>query len=388
MGDTASLTIPGEFHLRPDQLLAHEMFNVRRFFGDPEIEAQEVERLAATIERDGQMDTVIVTQLPGSDEYVIVGGHRRRRAISMLNERRVAGSQPMMLVRCRLDKEGDLKRKARIHNIQRKDPSPMDIALEVEAVMQENKWEGFKGAKKTAEYFGLNLATVTQLIKLLTASDEVKQKVNSKELSVQAAYDMLNVKPEAEATVLARAQENQRQSDQRLTPKARKARVAKGIEDGSRIERPAIVDAIRDTPGASTTPINRSKKDLLEAIELFDSPAYGHDDGAVRQWARHFVDKFATGEANSNAMRKRFDAMVAKAPKGTRSETPAEKAAKGKTGKGKKGEGKTGGGKAGAKKKSSPVIAAKKKAVAKKVATPAKKAVAKKVPAAKKKTTE
>jgi ParB-like chromosome segregation protein Spo0J len=322
MSNTAQSNAP-EFQLKPEQFNVSEKYNVRRYPGDEELEAKRIERLANVIERDGQLDAVIVTIEDGL-ENVIIAGHRRRRAISMLNERRTAKGQPLMTVRARLDTDGDLKRKARTSNVQREDLSPMDLALEIQTIREEHKWEGFPGAKKVADYLGIELTTVTQHEKLLTGSKEVQEKVHAGELTTQSAFDMLNVKPEAIVPVLERAQEIQEQKDRRLTPRARKRREGKGIEDGSRIEHPAVVQAIRETPNATDKPIARTRKEILETLEQFDSPAYGHPDGAVNIFIRYFIDKFAAGIGTPDTMRKKFDAMVLKAPKGTKPEKPVE----------------------------------------------------------------
>jgi ParB-like chromosome segregation protein Spo0J len=323
MGDlAATLSQPDVFYL-PEQLGTEPLYQRPTGFGDEELEAKKVEKLADAIDRDGQLDSALI--IPGKepgDNPILLAGHRRRRAIALINEKRSAlpGAE-LLRIRCRMiDPKSDLKRIVITSNVQREGYTPLELGQIIKECRQEHQWGEFAGAKKVAQYLGISSAQVTQHEKLLTAPPEIQSCLKDGTLTAQSAFDMLDVKKEKQSEVLKRAEEIQREKSQRLTPKALAARKEKGIEN--RLENPAIKKAIRETPGASDsgklTPL--SKKDLLEAIEAFDSPAYGKIDGAVRQWASYFVGTYAKGGGTVATMRKKFDAMTSKASKGTKAE--------------------------------------------------------------------
>jgi hypothetical protein len=105
-----------------------------------------------------------------------------------------------------------------------------------------------------------------------------------------------------------------------LSPRAHKRREEKEKKTGkvaAKIERPAIRKALKETKVSTVKAVALTRRELLDSIQVFDSPQYGHPNGAVRQWVTYFVDEFAQGKGTVVTMRKRFNVMVAKASKGT-----------------------------------------------------------------------
>lgn len=308
MSDVAAALPANEFWLRPEEIVIDPRF-ARPKYGEQseEREAQRIEKLATSMDAVGQLDTAIVTQFDETPGYVLVGGHRRRRALIRLNEKRTANAQPLLRLRVRIEAGGDLRRKSLAHNVQRNGYSAMELAVLIQELRSEHNWEGVKGTKHIVEYLGLDHATITQHEKFLTAPREVQENLEEGRLSALGAHEMLNVTPGKESEVLERAKKIQAEKDKKLTAKARKKREEAGIEPGQKIEHPAVVQAIRETEGAATEPIALSKKEILASIEQFDSPAYPEP---VKAWAKYFTDSFATGSGTYVTMRHKFDAMI------------------------------------------------------------------------------
>lgn len=325
--ENSSQELPDRGHLLPAQIQTDERFNVRKYDPTDDYEMKLVEDLATTMERDGQLDDIILVPVEDG-KLVLLAGHRRRRAATLINERRSAENRPLFKLRYQVNREGgDLFRKAVISNLQRRDFSPMDLTLLIKRIKQENNWAGmgFKGSKKTAEYLGISVANVTQHEKFSLFDEEMQQKLHRGEISAHSAYDLMEVKPEKRAEVLSKASEIQqdRNIDQAIesTQSGRESgeKAATKMHSKKRIENPAIKQAIRETPDATDTPQPMSRREIVEWLLQFDSPVYGGLDSAVRQWVVA-MDKMMAGKGGRNAdksARDKFDAMVKGSSKGT-----------------------------------------------------------------------
>jgi len=292
----------------PERLVSSEEYCVRFGSGDE----AEIDQLALSMERDGQQDDIIVIPNHDPHMFVIIAGNRRKRAAAKINEKRTLAGGELFRLRARVERGNgvDRFRQAAISNIHRENYGPMELAKLIELIKTRNKWEGYKGSVKVANYLAVNPATVTQHEKFLAAPKEIRDKLTSRELTAQSAFAMLDVKPEKRDEVLAKARENQAEAN------AAKSRPVKPPL-ANRVEHPAVVKAIRSVEGSSNHPPVRGRKEILEMIEQLDGPAYGYPDSAVRMWARYVVDKWAPGGGSDRTWGEKFDAMVARAPRGT-----------------------------------------------------------------------
>jgi hypothetical protein len=208
----------------------------------------------------------------------------------------------------------------------------MDLALLIERLRDKFGWQGYAGVKSLVKYLGLSQATITQTEKLRTElSDELQERVHLGIVTAQSALELMLARPELRPEILKRAEELQAEDDQRresldyngngggestgvggenawIPPDERKAK---------RIQHPNIRKAIREQGVAveDQPPLNR--KELLQTIEQFDSPEYGHPDGAVRKWVRYFVDVMAAGKGKPKKLQTLFTAMAVGAYQGT-----------------------------------------------------------------------
>lgn len=351
-----SVLVGFENHLAllPQEIGEDPRFDVRLYTSDGE-KAREDKRiafLAQSIERDGQLDDCLIVPAEARKEgnghnpkYIMVAGHRRRKAVTLLNDRKTTQGQPLLRLRCRvLDPSDTVVRKCAASNIQRADLSPMHKARLFERTRVEEKWgEGPKADKKVAEFFGVSLATVTQHNRFLTAPPKLQEALAAGEISADTAFELLSgVKPENMEKVMEQSRVEQIKSaadramddvaEGRKTPEeARKV-----IEQAStgRIEAPAARKAIRNQPDEEKTgPTPLTKKEILEEIESLDGPAYGAENSAVRKWVRYVVDKWVPGVGTTKGMLRLFDAMVEGADRGEEKPAKPAKPAKEKDGK-------------------------------------------------------
>lgn len=335
MSDVAKVLMPDLENLRPEDLIVDPKFDIRKYGdGDPN-ELSKVERLSRTIERDGQLDAGIVIPHPsGNGKYVLIAGHRRRRAYMLANERRSANGQSLLKMTVKVDRSGgDPLRKACVSNMQREQLTPMELATLISRIRSENNWLNFVGAKKVAEYLGIDVTTVTQHDRFLSADEATKRELQDGTLTAHGAFTMLTVKPAERADVIERAKGKQRDIDARkITEPAighgDRAKVAppsdshadnKEREDSGKLTQPAIIAAIRDTPDVSEKPIPRTRKELIEFFMGLDGPAYGFSNGATRQFVDYFCNAFAVGSGTEKTMLRKFDSMVAGSDPGTES---------------------------------------------------------------------
>lgn len=334
MSDVSTLSgFEPRLNLLPNEVDVRPEFEMRPYSSSlqQEKEHKRIEKLATSLDKEGQFDDCVITEMPANGnglKYVMVMGHRRRKGGLLLNERRTAEGRELFRLRCRLmPYDSALVRKALASNIERENLSPMDLALKIQQIKKENGWEGFKGDKSVASYIGVSTAQVTQHLKFLEAPSELRDKLALGELSAESAFDLLSgVKPEhaGEAVEAARVEQVKAAATKALKDlesgkkTAEEAQAAIEKASTGRIESPAVRKAIKEMEPdkrAGAIPLNR--KELLETFDELDSPLYGHPDSAVRVWVRYFVDKYATGEGTNNTMLKHFDRMVEKADKGT-----------------------------------------------------------------------
>ena len=292
----------------PNEIQTDARFNVRPSSADDD---GEIERLAQSIEESGQIDPGVVVPVNQTDEgedYILLIGHRRRRAITLINTKYALLGKPLLKMKVAVDRStraySEQLRHAIASNLHRKSFTPMDLALLIQRLKTENKWIGYQGSKKVADFLGVNPATVTQHERLLGADASIQAGVSTGKLSAQSAFDLLSVKPEKLEEV------NERSAQAAPTGRAKNNVVKR---------------AIRETEEATARVVSRTRKEIISFFEDLDAPAYGYPDGAIRQFATYF-QSWTQGGGTARTLTAKFDAMTAKAPQGTKSS--AEKSPK------------------------------------------------------------
>jgi ParB family transcriptional regulator, chromosome partitioning protein len=125
--------------------------------------------LAASIERHGLLQPVVVREAPGGDpgRYVLVAGQRRLLAHRRLGRERVAA----------LVVAGDADELALVENLQRQDLAPLE---EAEAVAALKARHGY-GLDELARVLGKARSTVSELLSLDRLPEAVKAEVRAAE---------------------------------------------------------------------------------------------------------------------------------------------------------------------------------------------------------------
>jgi ParB-like nuclease domain len=319
--------MPERGYILPHEIVTDDRFDLRRYDPGDEDEMKRIELLAQNMERDGQLDDIWLSPMDNG-RLVLMSGHRRRRAAALINERRAIDHRSLFKLRYSINREGgDLLRKALVWNIQRRDLSAMDLSLNIRRIKAENHWDGFKGSKRVADYLGVSVATVTQHEKFLSAEcdEETRRRLHQGVISAQSAFDMMQVPVERRAEVYEAAADIQTDTNigraiGDVTARRKTSEEAARDVVRKKIENPAIREAIRETPGARQTPPQpMSRRDIVQFITQFDSPAYGYPNGEVRLWVAA-MDALFDGTAGARGEQKavaRFDAMVRQAGRGS-----------------------------------------------------------------------
>lgn len=321
--------------LLPDEIVVDDISHNARPLYNAESEMEDLEGLAKSMEEDGQLEPILVRpQMVGMPR--LIAGRRRIDAAYLINSRKSAKDEPFrllaMVVQDKYAADKDAFRAAIMENVKRKNLSPIQFALICANVRERESWDGPKQTKKVATYLEVSPATVTTHEKLLTLDKDLQEQVHDGSISAKAAFDLLDVKPEKRGKVLEDAKELSGDGDraessvddevETTTPKKRKKPV----------QSKDVRKAIRATEGATEKALSRSRKDIVEWFEMSNGPAYGFEDGPVRQFLTYFM-KWASGEGTDRTLGAKFTAAVEKAPKGTppaleKSEKPSEKRAK------------------------------------------------------------
>lgn len=322
MSDALPTDIREELALLPNQIITHARFNVRPFSSESEMEDREVELLAASMEKVGQLDAIIITP-----DKVLIAGHRRRRAVLIINEKRSVRGASLFKLRCAVDRSGgDLRQKAIISNLQRRETSPMDLAYLITQIRKEHDWIGPPGTGQVADYLGVNRATVLQHEKLLCCEKELQNSIHCRIVSAQSAFDLLKglTTPQERSQAIARASEIQSEDrlhkaleDHKAGKKSEKETIESiNLAPKTRIEHPAIVKAIRErhvttiTKTSKRPKISLTRTELVNALAQFDTETYSEP---CRSFVHYFVTVFAQGMGTPEELRTRFLA-IAQAP--------------------------------------------------------------------------
>jgi ParB/RepB/Spo0J family partition protein len=152
--------------------------SIDRLVGDPKNERKtlsNIEEMVASVKAHGIIEPITVVALDDG-RYQIVTGHRRYHAAKM------AGlGQVEILVR---QPENDHKRriKSLISNIQRESVPPLELALAIEALIEEERL----GQHDVAEQLGKSKAWVSGILRILDLPDGARKKVWCTKLSLSA----------------------------------------------------------------------------------------------------------------------------------------------------------------------------------------------------------
>jgi ParB/RepB/Spo0J family partition protein len=355
---------PELIHLLPSQILVNPQFEM---WGDIDPESgaegdgdEAVKQIAASMERDGQVDPIVVIPTsnpdnPEEEQFTVLSGHRRRRAALFINEKRSREGKPLFRLLARVDRDAahniqDLQRKALIPNLHRKNFTLLHLAHVVDRLKQLPEFADDFKQKAIAKYLGVSPALVSTAIQLNKGlSVKLKRAVLRGELSVQSAQLIMSQTEthKEQEQVAERAKEIQIQQDveavaadvaeDRISAEEAQAKV-EAVGKKKRVERGAVKAAVQEQAaqkgpkasggdeaedkqdgkgkqgkGKGSMPewakSKRTNKEIREFAELLDSPVYGPKNSTARQFARYFLG-WLEGSGTQKTLVEKFDGIL------------------------------------------------------------------------------
>jgi ParB family transcriptional regulator, chromosome partitioning protein len=200
--------------IQVSKIIADASENVRYFKEAP----AKLEELAKSIKEQGVIEPLIVTAEKD-------GGYRLAAGFRRLAAAKQAGLKVVPCIVRELNAEQRL-RLSLTENIQRKNLSPMEFALNCASVREKFKWDGEKSTKKVANFLNVSPATVTQMEKLLVLDVDKRRLVHERVLGAQAGQDIAEIVkeygPEKAQKVLSKAAEIEQEEREEKQAKADK----------------------------------------------------------------------------------------------------------------------------------------------------------------------
>ena len=209
----------GELKQLPVELLKRGKYQPRRDM-DPEA----LEELAESIRQQGIMQPIIV-RVVNDGSYEIIAGERRWRAAQLASLDRVPA-----IIRDVPDDAAVAM--ALIENIQRENLNSMEEAIALQRLQEE--FELTQG--EVAEAVGKSRSTVTNLLRLIHLTDEVKLMLEHGDLEMGHGRAMLSLIPEQQVLV-ARQVESKALSVRQTEAVVRKLQNEKSAEEKSKPEK-------------------------------------------------------------------------------------------------------------------------------------------------------
>ena len=153
---------------------------------------QDLQELAASIEKHGVMQPIVVRPVDGDEQrpYEIIAGERRWRAAQLAGLTEIPA-----MVRDLPDQVAIAL--ALIENIQRQDLNPMDQAM----ALQRFHEEFGLSHQEIAETVGKARTTVSNLLRLLTLAEPVKDLMQQELLDMGHARAILTLKPKDQVKI-------------------------------------------------------------------------------------------------------------------------------------------------------------------------------------------
>lgn len=145
---------------------------------------EQLEELAESIKAQGVMQPIVVRPL-GPDHYEIIAGERRWRAAQL------AGLEKIPAVIREVNDEAAIAM-ALIENIQREDLNPMEEAMALKRLQDEFELTH----QEVAQAVGKSRTTVTNLLRLIALTDDVKKLLEHGDLEMGHARALLTLEPE------------------------------------------------------------------------------------------------------------------------------------------------------------------------------------------------
>jgi len=245
----SSLPAAGVSNIPVEQIIPNPQ-QPRSYF-DPE----KLSELAASIREHGVIQPLVITRGHQPDQYVIIAGERRWQAAKEAGLKEV----PVVL---REASQQELLELALIENVQRDDLSPLETAEAYQRLQDEYSLT----QDQIAQRVGKSRVSVTNTLRLLELSDEVKQALASGDLTAGHARPLHGLSQQAQHAALSTVKNqalNVRQTEEL-------ARRYKGEKDSPADSKPrsSVAPEIKDLE-------ERLREELQTEVKLTHSPKGG-----------------------------------------------------------------------------------------------------------------
>jgi ParB family chromosome partitioning protein len=159
-----------------------------------EFDGEELDRLAASIKRFGQLAPIRIRHDPERDTWVVLVGERRLRACKLagLDRVRVEFVEREMT-------EADVLAEQVVENAVRADLQPVEAGRAYKRLMDLNGWT----AQQVAETLGIEPTAVYRALSLLKLPADVAAQVDAGEIKATAAYEISKLQVADEQRELA-----------------------------------------------------------------------------------------------------------------------------------------------------------------------------------------
>lgn len=152
---------------------------------DPQ-ESEDDADLAASITKSGVVVPILVVRA-GDEQYRLAAGHRRVAA-----SRHIKNPSVRALIFVEGTSQEELDQFTFLENFHRKELSPMETARQIDYMQTEYGWKQMD----VADALSISQTTVSQLLNLLQADNELQGLVNEEKVGLRNARKLMKLKPD------------------------------------------------------------------------------------------------------------------------------------------------------------------------------------------------
>lgn len=199
---------------------------------NPRKDLGDVKGLAHSIKKEGLINPLLVEHRKGSDgktQYILKAGFRRHAAIELIRgeDKKAFGEVPVMLWK---GNEDDARFLQIAENVQRKDLNPVELA----DALREMTNKGYKDGD-VADRVGLSTVWVQKLLKVRESCTSAVLKALAKgEISVAAAYDLIDCTPEKQEKELGKYKDTKSKKGVKAAKRGAAKGAGKKVSPGKR----------------------------------------------------------------------------------------------------------------------------------------------------------
>lgn len=281
----------------------------------------EVMSLAASIHATGQLQPCIVRRVGTKPHYQLelVAGYTRAAAVRLINEGfdwkddegktvRIHDPAYMLSVVLRAGNDREALVTNITENLERRQTNPIDDALNQRRLRDSYGMT----AKQIAHLYRTTTKVVEEREQLLQLDDETQEKIARGKLSLTAALNLLEIKPEKrEAAIVAATQDDGRVNSGTIRAALRETIWTGQAEGAAGSDGASAGGSTTTTPtkanGASSGAAERAKRTMGDLRKFFKGEVEAVDNGPTRK--KFFEDclKFCDGKLTEKTFSKKVD---------------------------------------------------------------------------------